>query len=172
MFFTSYKVILTTKINLKLNEEEWKFVVRSAPIYAMDLIIFSKEKGILLGKRKNNPAKGFYFVPGGRIYKNEKRDLGFKRISTNEIGVTLDFTNSELIDIFEHFYNTSKWSHDEISTHYIVEARLININSEVEKNITNSDNQHSDFIWVKDTNIQKIDVHPYCKPYLNFVFPK
>ena len=138
----------------------------------MDLIIFSEEKGILMGKRNNYPAKGFYFVPGGRIYKNEERDLGFKRISSSEIGVTLDFTNSQLIDIFEHFYNTSKWPNEEINTHYIVEARLINANSEVVKEITNSDNQHSDFIWINDANIQKINVHQYCKPYLNFVFSK
>ena len=105
----------------------------------MDLIIFSEEKGILMGKRNNYPAKGFYFVPGGRIYKNEERDLGFKRISSSEIGVTLDFTNSQLIDIFEHFYNTSKWPNEEINTHYIVEARLINANSEVVKEITNSE---------------------------------
>ena len=103
-----------------------------------------------MGKRNNNPAKGFYFVPGGRIYKNEERELGFKRISFNEIGVTLNLMDSSLIGIFEHFYDVSKWPQEEISTHYIVEARVINTNFEIEKKITNSDSQHDDFIWIKN----------------------
>ena len=155
---------------MKLNEKEWKFVVSNSPIFAMDLIIFSKKNGVLMGKRNNNPAKGFYFVPGGRIYKNEERKLGFKRISFNEIGVTLNLMDSSLIGIFEHFYDVSKWPQEEISTHYIVEARVINTNFEIEKKITNSDSQHDNFIWIKNDYINKIKVHPYCKPYLNFVF--
>ena len=28
---------------------------------------------ILLGKRKNDPLKGFFFTPGGRVLKNDVR---------------------------------------------------------------------------------------------------
>lgn len=45
-------------------------LVKYAPLVAIDLILEDKEKKIILGKRLNKPAQGYYFVPGGRIHKN------------------------------------------------------------------------------------------------------
>jgi colanic acid biosynthesis protein WcaH len=64
----------------KLNKEEFIEVLDRTPLIAIDLIIKDEKNRILLGKRTNEPAKGMWFVPGGRIFKNESIEEAFKRI--------------------------------------------------------------------------------------------
>ena len=45
-------------------------VLNSAPLISIDILVKNKGK-VLLGKRINNPAKGFFFSTGGRIFKND-----------------------------------------------------------------------------------------------------
>lgn len=51
----------------------------SAPLVSFDLIIRDPDGRALLRLRTNDPAKGFYFVPGGRILEgsgsSERREL-------------------------------------------------------------------------------------------------
>jgi len=153
---------------LKLNEEQWKLFVKNNPIYAIDIVVFSHERGVLLGKRINDPAKGKYFVPGGRVFKDENRENAFNRICKEEINIDLNFKKSSLIGIYEHFYNNSKWTEEIFSTHYIVEARLIKINPKLENDI-NIDNQHSKRLWLKNYFQNQSEIHSYCKPYFQYL---
>lgn len=52
-----------------LSAEKFLSVVNMTQIVSIDLIVKNDKGQILLGKRKNSPAKGFYFVPGGRLFK-------------------------------------------------------------------------------------------------------
>ena len=54
-----------------LDKKDFSELIKKAPLIAIDLCIVHK-RCILLGKRINNPAKNFFFVPGGRVLKNEK----------------------------------------------------------------------------------------------------
>ncbi|MFC4195069.1 NUDIX domain-containing protein [Novosphingobium lubricantis] len=56
-------------------------VVDATPLIAIDLIVPNEDGGYLLGHRVNRPAQGFWFVPGGRIHKNERLDDAFRRIA-------------------------------------------------------------------------------------------
>ena len=69
----------------KLSEETWRTCVNSIPIFGIDMIIFSQKYGVLMGNRINNPAKGNLFVPGGRVYKNERIIDAFNRRRKNII---------------------------------------------------------------------------------------
>jgi colanic acid biosynthesis protein WcaH len=40
---------------------------------SVDLVLVRDGREVLLGLRTNRPAQGSWFVPGGRILKNEKR---------------------------------------------------------------------------------------------------
>ena len=53
---------------IMLEKEIFKKVVKNAPLVSIDLCIVCDGK-ILFGKRKNDPLKGFFFTPGGRILK-------------------------------------------------------------------------------------------------------
>ena len=57
-------------------------IIDATPLVSVDLIIENRLKQILLGKRVNRPAQGYWFVPGGRILKNETIKDAIKRIST------------------------------------------------------------------------------------------
>jgi colanic acid biosynthesis protein WcaH len=68
-----------------LKEDVFALVVESTPLISIDLVVKSVANKILLGKRINRPAQNFWFVPGGRMYKNEKLDQAFKRIALAEL---------------------------------------------------------------------------------------
>ena len=56
-------------------------IIKATPLVSIDLIIRNPSHKILLGKRINRPAKDYWFVPGGRIIKNETIAHALKRIS-------------------------------------------------------------------------------------------
>ena len=82
-------------------------VIRLAPLIAIDLIIRNAREEVLLGLRKNEPAKGCYFVPGGMILKNERLAEAFARLAKNETDHAASFGDARLIGVFEHFYDNN-----------------------------------------------------------------
>ena len=60
-----------------LSNADFLTVVRLTPLVAIDLIVTDGNRRILLGHRRNRPAQGTWFVPGGRITKNETLDAAF-----------------------------------------------------------------------------------------------
>ncbi len=154
-------------ITEKLSEKIWRTCVDSIPIFGIDMIIFSRKNGVLMGRRINNPAKGKLFVPGGRVYKNERIIDAFNRILLVETGLTFSFNKSTSMGLYEHFYNVTSWSTSECSTHYIIEARLIEIDPENIKLKINLADQHSCFEWIPLEDMQSNSIHSYSKVYLN-----
>jgi len=63
-----------------LDFEDFKNLVKNAPLFAMDLVVLNEQNQILLGQRKNAPAKGFWFVPGGRVFKDQAQAYAIHRI--------------------------------------------------------------------------------------------
>ena len=53
-----------------LNNDVFKTVIDSTPLISIEILI-KKDNKILLGRRANKPAKGFFFSIGGRVKKNE-----------------------------------------------------------------------------------------------------
>jgi colanic acid biosynthesis protein WcaH len=63
-----------------VGDDNFAQVIRLAPLVSIDLIIRDPIQDVLVALRTNEPAKGFYFVPGGRIRKDETiqaASLGF-----------------------------------------------------------------------------------------------
>ena len=54
-----------------LDEGTFKSVIENAPLVSIDLVVKNSLGQYLFGYRTNRPAKGFWFVPGGRIHKGE-----------------------------------------------------------------------------------------------------
>ena len=146
-----------------LSQIDFQRVVEHAPLFAIDLIIVNGDNQILVGKRKNAPAKGYWFVPGGRVFKNETIDVAFKRICKTELGTEFDRSDSELLGIYDHFYDESAFS-DAISTHYINAAHLILLPHSRPINIKA---QHSAMRWLNFSQLeQEPMVHHYSRIFL------
>ncbi|GAM63316.1 GDP-mannose mannosyl hydrolase [Vibrio ishigakensis] len=103
----------------KLSLEAFKSVVRNAPLVSIDLVVRNNKGEVLLGERTNRPAQGFWFVPGGRILKDESLEQAFSRLTLMELGKALKLTSARFHGVYEHFYNDN-FSEDDFSTHYVV----------------------------------------------------
>ena len=90
-----------------LEEKIYANILKSVPVVTIDLCVIHKNK-ILLGKRNNPPAKNYFFVPGGRIFKNETLDQAFDRIIEFELGSKVgNFLSKQFLGTYEHFYKVS-----------------------------------------------------------------
>jgi len=149
-----------------LEQSVFSQVVAFAPLISIDLILKSADGQFLLGERLNRPAQGFWFVPGGRVFKNEALDDAFVRITTAELGLSFIRSNAEFLGIYEHFYDDSQFGEHQLdsSTHYVVMAYVINVPSK--DLISPPKDQHGQYAWWSLTNIESSQaVHGYTKDY-------
>lgn len=150
-----------------LSVDEFSKLVAIAPLISIDLVVTNEQGEILLGKRHNKPAQNFWFVPGGRILKNETIDNAFKRLTFDELGISIPRNEANFLNVHEHFYSDSCFGEGLIdpTTHYIVLAYALVINQLQLTKLPNS--QHSFFRWwSKQDAIASDEVHTHSKLYL------
>ena len=147
-----------------LDNEKFLEVIDRVPLVSLDLIINDSQNRILMGKRTNAPAKGKWFVPGGRIYKNETLDCAFERICLAEIGIRHSLNQAKLVGAFTHIYNTNIFEAQGVSTHYVVLGYQFNMDTKIslEKN-----EQHAHFKWFSKNDIDE-DIHENSLEYFNY----
>jgi colanic acid biosynthesis protein WcaH len=141
-----------------LEDATFKTILNSAPLISIDILV-KKNGKVLLGKRSNKPAQGYFFSTGGRIYKNETIYNAMSRIAFNELNIELKST-PKFIGVFEHFYDDSIY--ENISTHYV----NIAYEYEIEEIPDLPNEQHSEYKWftVSELLENKL-VHKYTKDY-------
>ncbi len=145
-----------------LDLHTFKAVVENAPLVSIDLCLVCNDQ-ILLGKRNNEPLKGRWFTPGGRIYKNESWETALQRIALTELGLPLvTCADFRLMGIWDHFYPNS--APDEgISTHYVNLPHFAVYES---KPVISVDAQHHHIGWFDlDKVAADEDVHQYIRNY-------
>lgn len=162
--------------NLFLEHDTFNMVVKSTPLISIDLIVRNDQEEILLGLRKNKPAEGFWFVPGGRVCKNESIGNAFKRLTFAELGIEIPISSARYLGLYEHFYEDSIFTDDlvenPVSTHYVVNAFEV-VLSETKGLDKNSfkvlpKDQHDEYCWFTEDQLLKDErVHLHSKWYLN-----
>ncbi|CAD6540904.1 GDP-mannose mannosyl hydrolase [Paraburkholderia kirstenboschensis] len=147
-----------------LTEIDFLDVVRLTPLVAIDLIVSDADGRILIGHRRNRPARGTWFVPGGRILKDEKLDAAFARIVDAELGIAkLARSSARFEGVFEHHYSDNFAAEPGVSTHYIVLAYALSLGNT--QQIGRPD-QHSDYLWLTPAELlAHADVHENTKAY-------
>ena len=147
-----------------LNHQQLETVVELAPLVSIDLFIVNAKNEVLVGYRNNRPAQGYWFVPGGRILKNETFDQAFARISQNELGFAMQFAKAEPLGAYQHFYSDSRFG-EHLCTHYVALGYLIKVDNS--DDFTLGDSQHADLKWIPLTALEKDPgVHAMTKAYL------
>jgi colanic acid biosynthesis protein WcaH len=147
-----------------LNSENFKEVVRNTNLFAFDLIVKNPQGEVLIAKRRNSPAKGYWFVPGGRVYKNESLDSAFDRILTGETGLSkANFLSVKGKDLYNHIYKENFCEDASFNTHYIVYVVECILGDDTNIML---DSQHSEYKFVDTRYIVKNDnIHKYTKKY-------
>lgn len=148
-----------------LDEKVFSSGIESLPLVSIDLIVRCKESGrYLFGWRRNRPAANHWFVPGGRVQKNESIDDAFARLVKAELGFDESRSTAKWLGLYEHFYDDYVFG-EGVSTHYVVLAYSIFVEK---TRLKLPREQHSDYSWMSEEQIRTSDrVHPYCKAYLN-----
>lgn len=146
-----------------LKQDIFKTVIDSTPLISIDLIVMNSHGQYLLGYRNNKPAQGYWFVPGGRIYKGESLDLAFLRLTQLELGVEIERLEAKFLGPFEHFYSDSVFG-EEVSTHYVVLGYQIEMSLDLEDL---PKEQHGEYRWFsKQEFLNNNKVHKHSKWYL------
>ncbi|HDZ57880.1 MAG TPA: GDP-mannose mannosyl hydrolase [Pseudomonas xinjiangensis] len=149
-----------------LEPTTFRTVVASTPLVSIDLLVRNQQGEVLLGQRLNRPARGFWFVPGGRIYKQETLDSAFRRITETELGQAYTRDQASLLGVYEHFYEDSVFgdypSHPD--THYVTIGYEFSLPAGC---ALAPDNQHGSFRWWSiEEMVQSAEVHQNTKAYL------
>jgi len=146
-----------------MNDEDFLQIIDATPLVAVDLILKNSDGLYFLGKRCNRPAQDYWFVPGGRVRKNERLADAMRRISIAELGVEVTFSDATLIGAYEHLYEDNFKGVAGIQTHYVCLGYRAQLASEA--NIS-TDEQHSDYRWwVLDDILSSAEVHENTKAY-------
>lgn len=156
-----------------LDADTFLAVIASTPLVSIDLIIVRGGVEVLLGLRANRPAQGSWFVPGGRIFKNERMREAIVRIVESELGLGMEFKTgtlqSTLLGAFEHFYADCFAGDVGVSTHYAVIAHVIHVAADFA--LPNHDAQHAAMRWWSlNQAMLSNQVHTLTKDYLSY-FP-
>ena len=145
-----------------LDKQTFSTVIDSTPLVSIDLVISNEHGQYLLGERLNRPAKGFWFVPGGRILKNESLASAFKRLTLEELGCEYDISSSTLQGTYDHFYEDYVFGED-VSTHYVAISHKLTV-CEADLNLPLI--QHGGYRWFEvDQLLQDDNVHKHTKWY-------
>ncbi|MEO0836741.1 MAG: GDP-mannose mannosyl hydrolase [Cyanobacteria bacterium J06642_3] len=145
-----------------MEKNEFAFIVKNTPLISIDLVIVDNRGKILVGLRNNEPARGKWFVPGGRIYKNESIESAFSRISSAELGISLEIKKAEMLGVFEHIYDTNFANSPGFGTHYVVLAYRVYVPDVI---VDLPQDQHRNYLWITEQDLEKIDVHPNTEAY-------
>ncbi|MDE1183038.1 GDP-mannose mannosyl hydrolase [Paraburkholderia sp.] len=147
-----------------LNAPDFLDVVRMTPLVSIDLIVWDTAGRVLLGRRRNRPALGTWFVPGGRIRKGERLDEAFTRIVDAELGIaSMERSAARFGGLFEHLYSDNFAAQEEITTHYIVLAYALSLASTAS---VGRFDQHSEYAWLAPEELlARDDVHENAKAY-------
>lgn len=147
---------------MTLELDKFSEVVRSAVLVSIDLILMDEQNRVLLGQRTNAPARGYWFVPGGRILKDETTPEAAVRIVKRELGLDALPAPLELQGIYDHIYEDSYFD-PSVGTHYVVLACRCRIPSDLP--ITPDDQHESLQFFSVDDLLASPDVHQYTKNY-------
>ncbi|WP_276641981.1 GDP-mannose mannosyl hydrolase [Siccibacter turicensis] len=145
-----------------LSQQDFATVVRSTPLISIDLIVENERGEFLLGKRNNRPAQGFWFVPGGRVQKDETLAAAFERLTQAELGKGYVMGDGEFYGVWQHFYDDN-FSGTDFSTHYIVLGFRLKV---TQADLRLPDEQHNDYRWqTPEALLAGNDVHDNSRAY-------
>ncbi len=132
----------------KIPSSLYELIVDVLPISSVEAVILKDDKLLFL-RRKNNPVKGQWWFPGGRIRKGETLREALIREVKEETG--LEVIKSELVNVYSRIFDKR---HD-ISIVYLCSCKGTKIDLNAE---------HSEYKYFKKL---PTNIHPYLIEVIN-----
>ncbi len=144
-----------------LRQEDFATVVRSTACLSR-LYCREQSRRVSAWQRTNRPAQGYWFVPGGRVQKDETLEAAFERLTMAELGLRLPITAGQFYGVWQHFYDDN-FSGSDFTTHYVVLGFRFRV---AEDELLLPDEQHDDYRWLTpDALLASDNVHANSRAY-------
>jgi len=116
LFYGDVKELTTITESRKfLPSDIYRKLVLDCVICCVDCLIVRRtelgKKECLLVERSSEPAKGLWWLPGGRLLKGETFFAAARRKAQQETGLT-DVTPIQVLGVWNTFFPTSHWDTD------------------------------------------------------------
>jgi colanic acid biosynthesis protein WcaH len=121
-------------------------------------IIVAHDGGVVLARRTNEPARGEWFWPGGRLYKGERLDDAAHRIAREELGLAV--TIERRLGVHAHFWDQSSVEGAD-SRHTVNVVYLVSPEDGLDITL---DTQHGDWRLLQSP---EPDLHEYVETYVS-----
>lgn len=131
----------------KINPSLYRRILEVLPIACVDIVLISNGH-FLMVRRKNQPGRGKWCIPGGRVFKGETLKQAVLRKIQEETGLK-NLKIIKLLTVAPFFSKTSAFGP---STHSINSVFLVR----AEKQPLHLDNQSSEIKWFRKTNSQTL----------------
>ena len=128
---------------MNLPVDEYRRVLETMPIVCVDGLIVDEQGKFLLVKRENEPLKGEYWFPGGRLLRGEKIEAAIRRKMREELSTEVEVI--KLLGHFEEFYERTEQGNP-AGLHAISFVFLLRL---VQEDIR-LDDQSADWGWFED----------------------
>ncbi|PXX97668.1 GDP-mannose mannosyl hydrolase [Halomonas sp. LBP4] len=152
-----------TDVDGWLSDADFGRVVAHTPLVSLDFVVTNPQGDWLLGQRLNRPAQGSWFVPGGRIRKDEPLEAAARRLTETELDQIHELATMRFLGVYQHFYADSVVS-PEISTHYVVLAYQLQTTPDLD---ALPQQQHDRYRWWSPRAIANAEaVHVNTRAYL------
>ena len=128
---------------MKLSPDDYNQVLSLVPIVCVDCIVVNDRGEYLLVRRANEPFKSEFWIPGGRVYKNERLINAVHRKMREEIGVEVEIIRN--VGFFEEFLEKTAQDIENgahtVSIVYLVKPKNLDIKI---------DGQSSEWAWFNE----------------------
>lgn len=121
-------------------DSEYSLILKKMPVLCVDVLIIHAGKCLLI-KRENDPAKGQYWLPGGRVHKLESIENAAIRKAKEETNLNCQYIG--IVSVEETIFKKEG--------QMITDVHTVNICCELhvpDTILLETDKYHSDFKWV------------------------
>jgi colanic acid biosynthesis protein WcaH len=143
-----------------LNAHDYARFRDTMPIVSVDLVVFDGEGRILLGLRRNEPARGTWFVPGGRLWKNETIKVATQRLTRTELGI--EMSPDRTLGAYHQMYTDTQ-----LGRHFITFAVAVTAQPDQARAVNHDDQHEALRWWDVAALLASPEVHAYTKNYFS-----
>jgi colanic acid biosynthesis protein WcaH len=134
-----------------IEQKQYEEIIKIFPRVCVDILIVDEQDRVLLMLRENEPAKGQWWFPGGRIHFGETRKEAALRKLKEECN--LEVINLDEVATFDLLFTVADATIHDVT---------ILFKTEVSSNCTiQIDNQAKAYGWFTAAECGALNLHPY-----------
>lgn len=141
-----------------IEEKMYQQIKQLMPILCVDLVVHFGDR-VLVCKRNNDPFKGEWWFPGGRVHKGETIEEAVYRKADEELGIRVDIERQ--VGILDGIL---KGGHTPVVVHLVIPSSI--------GFIIKLDSQHSEYKWVEVCSLGKENIHPLFQEEVRRIFSR